>query len=197
MTENEHDTQTAPEQGETGTAEQAASPERPRSETQPEDAPTEDYQEQEYQEHARRLEEQLLRRAAEFQNYRRRTDAELATASARGRGEVVLPLLDVLDDLRRSLDAAEAAAEEEQGGSVYQALKTGVDLVYKKFEDTLRALGVEEIVAVGEAFDEQLHEAMMQQPAADAAPGTIVGEVQKGYRMGDRVLRHARVVVAQ
>ncbi len=147
-------------------------------------------------EQTRRLEEQLLRRTAEFQNYRRRTEAELGQAATRGRGEVLLPLLDVLDDLRRSLDAAEEAAEQEQGGPTYQALKTGVDLVYKKFEDTLRTLGVEEIAAVGEPFDESVHEAMMQQEA-DAATGTVVGEIQKGYRMGDRVLRHARVVVAQ
>ncbi|MEM1044326.1 MAG: nucleotide exchange factor GrpE [Bacteroidota bacterium] len=150
-----------------------------------------------YREQIRQLEDQLLRRQAEFQNYRRRTEAELGQAAARGRGEVLLPLLDVLDDLRRSLDAAEEAAAQEQGGPTYQALKTGVDLVYKKFEDTLRSLGVEPIAAVGEPFDEHLHEAMMQQPADDAEAGTVVGEVQKGYRMGERVLRHARVIVAQ
>lgn len=150
-----------------------------------------------HREQTRQLEEQLLRRAAEFQNYRRRTEAELGQAATRGRGEVVLPLLDVLDDLRRSLDAAEEAGDEEQGGSTYQALKTGVDLVYKKFEDTLRTLGVEEINAVGEPFDEDLHEAMMQQEAAEVAPGTVIGEIQKGYRMGDRVLRHARVIVSR
>ncbi len=150
-----------------------------------------------HREQTRQLEEQLLRRAAEFQNYRRRTEVELGQAATRGRGEVILPLLDVLDDLRRSLDAAEEAAEQEQGGPTYQALKTGVDLVYKKFEDTLRSLGVEEITAVGEPFDEHLHEAMMQQAVEGTEAGTVVGEIQKGYRMGERVLRHARVIVAQ
>ena len=152
---------------------------------------------QRHREQTRQLEEQLLRRAAEFQNYRRRTEAELGQAAARGRGEVVRPLLDVLDDLESSLEAAEQAAEEEQGGPTYEALKTGVDLVYKKFVDTLRGLGVEEIEAVGQPFDENQHEAMMQQPVPNAESGTVIGEIQKGYRMGDRVLRHARVIVAQ
>jgi molecular chaperone GrpE len=150
-----------------------------------------------HREQTRQLEEQLLRRAAEFQNYRRRTDLELGQAAARGRGEVVVKMLDVLDDLQRSLDAAEQANDAEQGGSTYEALKTGVDLVCKKFEDTLHALGVEPIDAVGQPFDENQHEAMMQQPVPEAASGTVVGEIQRGYRMGDRVLRHARVIVAQ
>lgn len=149
-----------------------------------------------HREQTRQLEEQLLRRAAEFQNYRRRTEAELGQAAARGRGEVVLQMLDVLDDLQRSLEAAEKANEAEAGGPTYEALKTGVDLVYKKFADTLRALGVEAIEAVGQPFDENEHEAMMQQEAPGAESGTVVGEIQKGYRMGDRVLRHARVIVA-
>ena len=152
------------------------------------DQPLGDTELERHREQNRQLEEQLLRRAAEFQNYRRRTEAELGQAATRGRGDVIVPLLDVLDDLRRSLDAAEEATDKEQGGPTYQALKTGVDLVYKKFDDTLRSLGVEPITAVGEPFDEHLHEAMMQQDA-DAAPGTVVGEIQPGYRMGDRVLR--------
>lgn len=150
-----------------------------------------------HRQQTRQLEEQLLRRAAEFQNYRRRTEAELGQAAARGRGEVALGMLDVLDDLERSLEAAEKAADDEQGGPAYEALKTGVDLVYKKFVDTLRGFGVEEIDAVGQPFDENQHEAMMQQPVENAESGTVVGEIQKGYRMGDRVLRHARVIVAQ
>jgi molecular chaperone GrpE len=150
-----------------------------------------------HREQTRQLEEQLLRRAAEFQKYRRRTDLELGQAAARGRGDVVVKMLDVLDDLQRSLEAAEQANDAEQGGTTYEALKTGVDLVCKKFEDTLRGLGVEPIEAVGQPFDENQHEAMMQQPVPDTESGTVVGEIQKGYRMGDRVLRHARVIVAQ
>ena len=145
------------------------------------------------------LNEQLLRRAAEFQNYRRRTDAELGTSVSRGRSEVVLALLDVYDDLRRSLDAAEKTAEQEPPGSAYNALHEGVELVYKKFSDILTRFGVEPINAVGQPFDETLHDAMMQQPApnAETPSGTVLAEIQPGYRMGERVLRHAQVVVAQ
>lgn len=152
---------------------------------------------EQHRDQVKELEDQLLRRVAEFQNYRRRTEAELGQAAERGRGEVVTQMLDVLDDLRRSLDAAEEAEAEEGGGPAYQALKTGVELVYKKFEDALAALGVQPIEAVGQPFDEELHEAMMQQDAEGTAPGTVVGEIQRGYRMGDRVLRHARVIVAR
>jgi len=151
------------------------------------------------------LQDQLLRRAAEFQNYRRRTDAELGGAAARGREEVVTALLDVYDDLRRSIDAASRAAGQEQeagegaSGPAFDALRQGVELVYRKFGDVLNKLGVEAIEAVGQPFDENVHEAMLQQPAPhpDTASGTVLAEVQPGYRLGDRVLRHARVIVAR
>ena len=144
-----------------------------------------------------RAKDQLLRQAAEFQNYRRRTERERATLLERGRAEVITPLLDVLDDFRRSLEAASQAEEKEQGGPAYQALRQGVDLVYQNFSDALEKLGVERIEAVGQPFDEHLHEAMMQQPAPEGtAPGTVLHEIQRGYRLGDRILRHARVVVA-
>jgi len=146
------------------------------------------------------LQDQLLRRAAEFQNYRRRTETQLASARRDGIAEAAGPLLDVYDDLRRSLDAAAAAAEDAALGGVepsFDALRDGVELVHRKFGDALGALGIEEIAAAGHAFDEALHEAVMQQPApAGVQPGTVIAELQRGYRMGDRVLRHARVVVA-
>lgn len=150
------------------------------------------------------LQDQLLRRAAEFQNYRRRTEGELGQAASRGREEVVGMLLDVYDDLRRSIDAAARAAGQESGagegssGPAFDALRQGVELVYRKFGDALMRLGVETIGAVGHPFDEHVHEAIMQQPSTgpDAPAGTVLAEIQPGYRMGDRVLRHARVIVA-
>jgi molecular chaperone GrpE len=72
-----------------------------------------------------------------------------------------------------------------------------VGLVYRKFVDALKQLGVEPIEAEGQPFDEQEHEAVLQQPAPDGvAPGTVLSEVQRGYRLGERVIRHARVIVA-
>jgi len=151
----------------------------------------------ELRERVRSLEDDRLRRAAEFQNYRRRTQEDLAQAGDRGRAEVLTRLLDVFDDLLRSREAAEQAATDDASGARYDALKAGVDLVYRKFEDTLAGLGVRRIDAVGQPFDEALHEALMQQVSDEHASGTVVTEIQPGYTLGDRVLRHARVAVAQ
>jgi molecular chaperone GrpE len=141
--------------------------------------------------------EQLLRNAAEFQNYRRRTEQEKAQLVGLGKTLVIQQFLDIVDDFQRSLEAAEQVQRNDsESGSAYGALKEGVDLVYRKFVDELAKLGVQPIEAVGRPFDENEHEAMMQQPDTDAAPGTVIEELQKGYRMGDRILRHAKVIVA-
>lgn len=141
--------------------------------------------------------EQLLRNAAEFQNYRRRTEQEKAQLVGFGKTLVIQQFLDIVDDFQRSLEAAEQVERNDsESGSAYRALKEGVDLVYRKFVDGLTKLGVQPIEAVGRPFDENEHEAMMQQPDTDAAPGTVIEELQKGYRMGDRILRHAKVIVA-
>ncbi len=141
--------------------------------------------------------EQLLRHVAEFQNYRRRVDRERATLLQRGRTEVIEPMLNVLDDFRRSLEASAQVEQQDEPGPAYQALKEGVELVYRNLSDVLTKLGVEYIEAVGKPFDEHEHEAMMQLPAPEGTePGTVLEELQRGYRLGDRILRHARVVVA-
>ncbi|MEL6615192.1 MAG: nucleotide exchange factor GrpE [Bacteroidota bacterium] len=145
--------------------------------------------------------DQLLRRAAEFQNFRRRTEEQRVVNEARARDALLVPFLDVFDDLRRSLDAARR--QEKQDGTAtspaFEALAEGVDLVYKKFGETLAKMGVERIESIGEPFDEDLHDAMMQQPAPDedTPSGTVLAEIQPGYRIGDRILRHSRVIVAQ
>lgn len=141
--------------------------------------------------------EQLLRTAAELQNYRRRTEHVRSAEAAFARMAVVEPLLDILDDLERTLDAATPAEGMADEPPALVSLREGVTLVHKKFVDELERLGVEVIPSVGEPFDELLHDALMQQPATgDVEPGTILREVQKGYRLGDRVLRHAKVIVA-
>jgi molecular chaperone GrpE len=144
--------------------------------------------------------DRLLRQMAEFQNFRRRMERERDQQFQFGQTKVLRPLLDVLDDFRRSLEAAEQveANQEGEAGPAYQALKEGVEMVYQKFNDELEKLGVEPIEAVGQPFDETLHDAMMQQPAPDddTPEGTVLDELQRGYRLGDRVLRHAKVIVA-
>jgi len=142
--------------------------------------------------------DQLMRRAAEFQNYRRRTEQERGQLFEMGKSAAVQSMLDVLDDLERSLTAADQLADKKKGDAkAYKTLKEGVDLVYRKFVDALKQLGVEPIEAEGQPFDEHQHEAMMQQPAPDDVPsGTVLGELQRGYRLGERVIRHAKVIVA-
>jgi len=142
------------------------------------------------------LNERLLRKAAELENVRRRMDREKKRRHQAGKERVLESMLEVLDDFERSLDAAEDLDASQDPESAYETLKGGVEMVYRKFQDQLQSLNVEPIDAEGEPFDEQLHEAMMRQPSDEVEPGTVLQEVQKGYTMGDRVLRHSRVVVA-
>jgi molecular chaperone GrpE len=143
--------------------------------------------------------DQLKRQAAEFQNYRRRTEQEKALSVSLGKSLVISSLLDIVDDFERSLEATNKAEAEsgDEPSPMYQSLKSGVELVHQKLTGELRKLGVEPIEAVGQPFDEELHEAMMQQPAAEGQEvGIVLTEIQRGYRMGDRILRHARVIVS-
>lgn len=145
-----------------------------------------------------RLEDRLLRLTAEYDNYRRRSVTDREEAVRMGRRAVLVPILDVYDDLARSLEAAERAAEQDATSGSFDVLRQGISLVFQKFGDALEKVGVTPIEAVGKPFDESEHEAMMQQPAPDdAESGTVLAEIQPGYRLGNRVLRHARVIVAE
>lgn len=143
------------------------------------------------------LQDRYVRQAAEFQNYRRRTDQEKDALFDMGKAAVLRQMLGVLDDLARSVEASDKAAEQEATGEAFRLLHEGVELVYRKFEEELERLGVAPIEAVGTPFNEHDHEAIMQQPAPEGVePGTVLADYQKGYRLGDRVLRHSKVVVA-
>ena len=142
--------------------------------------------------------DRLLRQAAEFQNYRRRTEQEKNNLVRAGKEQVIQQILDIFDDFTRSIEATKQAEEQEETlNPAYVKLKEGVELVYEKFRNELYRLGVEPIEAVGKSFNENEHEALMQQPAPEnMEPGTVIEEIQKGYRMGEKVLRHSRVIVA-
>ena len=130
----------------------------------------------------------LQRLKAEFDNFRKRTARESAAQSARASEALVKELLPVLDDLERALVAAEGHEEAK--------LEDGVRLVHRALADVLARAGLAEIETDG-VFDPHVHEALLTQPAPDAEPGSVVQVLQKGYRLGDRVLRPARVVVAE
>jgi len=142
------------------------------------------------------LNERLLRKAAEFDNFRRRMDREKKRRYEAGRVDVIEPILEVLDDFERSLNATKDLKEAQDVEAAFESLKGGVEMVFRKFLDTLETLGVEPIEAEGKPFDEEVHEAMMRQPTDEAEPGTVLKEIRKGYRTDDRIIRHSRVVVA-
>ena len=143
--------------------------------------------------------DQLKRQAAEFQNYRRRTEQEKAQAVSLGKSIVIQTLLDVVDDFYRYLEATNQAESEAEGdlSPAYLSLKSGVELVYQKLMNELSKLNVTVMETVGQPFNEAEHEALMQQPAEDGQEaGIVISELQRGFRMGDKVLRHARVIVS-
>ena len=137
-----------------------------------------------------RIREQLLRTAADFDNFRKRSRRELADAEKRAREDLVRDLLPVFDNLERAVAHAETATD-------VKALADGIGLVMRQFLDTIGRLGIERLQAQGQAFDPTVHEAVQHMETAEHPAGTVVHEVQAGYRQGDRLVRPALVVVAK
>lgn len=131
------------------------------------------------------------RTQADFENYRKRTLREAASAQERGVIKLAKELLPAVDDLDRALTAAINA-----GDGADDTLVSGIKLVHADVIAALSRVGIEQYSPQGEPFDPQHHEAMAQQPVEGAEPGTIVEVYQRGYRLGDTVIRPARVVVA-
>jgi molecular chaperone GrpE len=129
----------------------------------------------------------LKRVAAEFENYRKRVARDQESLAARAHERLVKELLPVLDDLERALGAA---AEHQEA-----KLEEGVRLVHRELKGALAKEGLVEIETNGH-FDPHVHEALLSQPS-DQDDGAILEVLQKGYRLGDRVLRPARVVISQ
>jgi molecular chaperone GrpE len=146
------------------------------------------------------------RTKADFENYRRRATREAALAQERGVAKLAKELLPAVDNLDRALEAVEAQAlaqgDPRGAGDPGAAngdsqLLSGIKLVHADVIAALQRSGIERFEPKGEQFDPQQHEAVAQQPVEGAAPGTIVEVYQRGYRIGESVLRPARVVVAQ
>lgn len=137
-----------------------------------------------------RLKDQLLRTAADFDNFRKRSRRDAEEAERRGREEAVREVLPIVDNLERAVSASESAKDAA-------AVAEGVRMVLKQFDDVASRLGLERIAAVGQRFDPNIHDAVQQMETAEHPPGTIVAEVVPGYRLGDRLLRAALVVVAR
>ncbi len=136
------------------------------------------------------LNDKHLRAVAELQNFRRRAATEREESIRYASTGLIRSLLSVVDDLERSMASVDDAEKSS-------SLASGVRLVHENLMKALMASHVERIEAVGKPFDPQLHEAMMQQPSDEAEPGTVLEEFEPGYRLWDRVVRPARVVVAK
>ena len=135
--------------------------------------------------------DKYLRLSAEIDNYRKRTLREKMDLTAAGGEDVIKSVLVIVDDLDRALLAVENAKDVE-------ALREGVRLIAQKLESTLRSKGVSEIEAIGLPLDTDLHEAVAKVPVEDEAKkGKIIDVVQKGYKLKDKVVRYAKVVVGE
>lgn len=132
----------------------------------------------------------LRRERAQFANYRKRTENEKAECTRQANATLITRLLPVIDDFERAMETA-----SNQG--VDSPWLTGLTLIKRKLETLLEQEGVEAITTAGQVFDPQLHQAVTYEAAAGFEEGQIIGELEKGYRIGDRVLRPSKVRVAR
>jgi molecular chaperone GrpE len=136
------------------------------------------------------LKDKFLRKAAEFENYKRRTEQELSAFTKYAHEQLIVDLLPILDDFERSLHISK---ERREFGAFYK----GIELIYEKFSKLLQSKGVKPIESEGKPFDVDLHNALMQVPKDNVDPSTVIEEVEKGYLYNDKVIRYAKVIVAK
>jgi molecular chaperone GrpE len=136
------------------------------------------------------LRDQLLRKAAEFDNYKRRTEKEFISLLDSANEELILDILPAIDDFERSLQHME---ESENNDSHSE----GIRLIYKKLISTLEKKGLKPMDAIGQEFDPDQHQALMQVDSDKYESGTVVEEHLKGYKLNEKVIRHSQVLVAK
>ena len=136
------------------------------------------------------LKETLLRKVAEFENYKRRTENEISEMLKYAAQDFILEMLNVYNDFHRSLEHIKDAKD-------INAIKAGLEMVFDKFSKALKNQGVEKMDVKGKEFDFNFHDALMQQPSADVPDGTVLEEIEPGYTYKDKVIKHAKVIVSQ
>jgi molecular chaperone GrpE len=134
--------------------------------------------------------DRLLRKAAEFENYRKRTDRERREQADAAAADLLKELLPIVDNLERALQA-------ELGGSGVDAYRRGVELIHKQLTDLLGRHGVTPIDAVGQDFDPRYHQAVIHEASDRHRNGEVMAELRRGYKLGERLLRPAMVKVAK
>ena len=140
------------------------------------------------------LKDRLARRQADFENYRKRVDRERSETYERAVAEIAAKLLPVLDNLKRALDT-ESNVESSESDE-FRHFLSGVDLIFKQLTGVLEALGVKPITAVGARFDPHIHEAVVSESTDEYEPDTVMQEIIRGYRLGEKLIRPALVKVA-
>jgi molecular chaperone GrpE len=143
----------------------------------------------ELEERVKQLQDSLLRKAAEFENYKRRTENDQLNLLRYAAEPFIKSILIVYDDFERSL------IHVNENNS-FESLKKGLELVFDKFTKILESQGVKKIDAKGKPFSVDLHEALMQQPSDKVPPHTVLDVVEQGYLYKDKVIRHAKVIVS-
>ncbi len=134
--------------------------------------------------------DKYVRLSAEFDNYRKRTLREKMELIESGGEDVIKSMLAVVDDFDRALAAMQSATD-------VASVREGVELISQKMRDTLKGKGVSEIEAVGQPLDTDLHEAVAKFPSGDDKKGLVIDVVQKGYKLKEKVIRYAKVVVGE
>lgn len=134
--------------------------------------------------------DKMLRKAAEFENYKRRTENDQLNLLKYTGENLIVKLLPAIDDFERSMQHMDSAKD-------VQSIKEGLQLVYNKLMKILEDQGVKKIEAVGKPFDVEYHEAMMQRKDESVPPHTVLDEIEKGYMYKDKVVRHSKVIVSE
>jgi len=140
------------------------------------------------------LMDSLARRQADFENYRKRMESKRAETHNRVVADIAAKLLPVLDNLKRALET-EASIEASESDE-FRHFLSGVDLIHKQLNGVLDALGVKPVLAEGEKFDPHLHEAVVTEPTDEFEPDTVMQEIVRGFRIGDKLIRPSLVKVS-
>ncbi len=140
---------------------------------------------------ALRLKDTLLRKAAEFENYKKRTDQEISNYIKYASENLIKELLPVYDDLGRSIESINKGETKD-----FETLKKGINLIYDKFRNVLEREGLTEINSLGNEFNVDVNSALMQIPRDDVKPNTVLEVIEKGYKLKDKVVKHEKVLVS-
>lgn len=133
--------------------------------------------------------DQLLRKAAEFDNFKKRTEAEYVNLVKNANEGLISSLIPILDDFTRSMKSGREVKDHE-------SFFKGVELIYNKFVRLLESHGLIPFESVGKPFDVDYHDALLQMPRSDVPPHTVVEEIERGYKLFEKIIRHAKVIVS-